>query len=120
MTCTEIAQNVISDQTPGDADGKPINPLDAHFANLNLKFMDPITPSSSEYEQLQEYIISTHGKTHTSIRNPSIQHAFRVERYGEGEAWSNGGYDKLEDGERLLLWHGSRSTNFGGTSIPNG
>jgi len=97
-----------------------MNPLDAHFANLNLKFMDPIKPSSSEYNQLQEYITSTHGRTHTSIRSPTIQHAFRVERDGEGEAWSNGGYDKLDDGARLLLWHGSRSTNFGGKSIPMG
>ena len=116
--CTEIAQTVISDQTPRDANGKPINPLDAHFANLNLKSMDAITPSSSEYEQLQEYITSTHGRTHAHLRHPTIQHAFRVDRHGEGEAWSNEGYDKLEDGERLLLWHGSRSTNFGGTSIP--
>jgi poly [ADP-ribose] polymerase len=82
--------------------------------------MEPIKPSSSEHEQLQEYITSTHGKTHTGIRSPTIQHAFRVERHGEGEAWSNGGYDKLEGGERLLLWHGSRSTNFGGTSITMG
>lgn len=70
--------------------------------------------------QLQRYISSTHGRTHTSIRSPTIQHAFRVERNGEGEAWCNEGYDKLEDGARLLLWHGSRSTNFGGTSIPMG
>ncbi len=82
--------------------------------------MEPIKPSSSEYKQLQEYVTSTHGKTHTAIRNPTIQHVFRVERLGEGEAWSNGGYDKLEEGARLLLWHGSRSTNFGGTSIPMG
>ena len=117
--CTEIAQTVISDQTPCDADGKPINPLDAHFSNLNLKSMDPIKPLSSEYKQLQEYITSTRGRTHHAIRNPTIQHAFRVERCEEGEAWSNGGHDKLADGERLLLWHGSRSTNFGGMSVPN-
>ena len=82
--------------------------------------MEPIKPSSSEYEQLQGYITSTHGRTHTSIRNPTIQHVFRVERQGEREAWSNGGYDKLEDGARLLLWHGSRSTNFGGTFHSHG
>ena len=78
--------------------------------------MEPIKPSSSEYDQLQGYITSTHGRTHTGIRNPTIQYAFRVERQGEREAWSHGGYDKLDDGARLLLWHGSRSTNFGGTS----
>ena len=82
--------------------------------------MDPINSLSSEYKQLQEYILTTHSRTHTTIHSPTIQHAFRVERNGEGEAWCNEGYDRLEDGARLLLWHGSRSMNFGGTSIPMG
>lgn len=32
----------------------------------------------------------------------------------EEENWVNGGFNKIEDGQRLLLWHGSRSTNFAG------
>jgi len=35
-------------------------------------------------------------------------------RRGEADRWTAGGYDKLQDGERLLLWHGSRATNFAG------
>jgi hypothetical protein len=33
---------------------------------------------------------------------------------GETVAWKNRSFDKLGDGERLLLWHGSRTTNFAG------
>jgi hypothetical protein len=32
----------------------------------------------------------------------------------ETAAWNKAGYNKLKDGERMLLWHGSRSTNFAG------
>lgn len=35
-------------------------------------------------------------------------------RCGEAERWAARGFDKLQDGERLLLWHGSRATNFAG------
>lgn len=33
---------------------------------------------------------------------------------GEADAFTERGFDKLPDGERMLLWHGSRSTNFAG------
>lgn len=35
-------------------------------------------------------------------------------RDAENQAFGEAGYDKLEPGQRLLLWHGSRSTNFAG------
>jgi poly [ADP-ribose] polymerase len=37
-----------------------------------------------------------------------------VHREAETQAWNKSGFNKLKDGERLLLWHGSRSTNFAG------
>jgi hypothetical protein len=33
------------------------------------------------------------------------------------ENWTKAGYDPLGEGERVLLWHGSRSTNVGGGSV---
>jgi hypothetical protein len=44
----------------------------------------------------------------------NIHALFRIERKGEQERWVGGGWDKVDDGQRLLLWHGSRSTNFAG------
>ena len=35
-------------------------------------------------------------------------------RDSENQAFGEAGYDKLDSGQRLLLWHGSRSTNFAG------
>ncbi len=35
-------------------------------------------------------------------------------RSHEKEAWKHDGWDDLQDGERLLLWHGSRTANFAG------
>lgn len=39
---------------------------------------------------------------------------FRSDREGDTEKFLDAEYDKLEDGKRMLLWHGSRTTNFGG------
>jgi poly [ADP-ribose] polymerase len=109
----EIAQKMIDDGTTKDADGNSINPIDGHFQSLNLKSMDPIASATDEFSKLQEYVTSTHGHTHGGYRS-RIKHAFRVERQDEAGRWSDAGYDNLQDGERLLLWHGSRSTNFAG------
>ena len=35
-------------------------------------------------------------------------------RDAETVAFNNAGHNNLEDGQRLLLWHGSRVTNFAG------
>lgn len=74
--------------------------------------MDPIKHSSKEYKTLERYVSDTHGATHHST--VKVQHAFRVEREDETLAWNAAGHDQLGDGERLLLWHGSRTTNFAG------
>lgn len=74
--------------------------------------MSPIEASSKEFQGLHQYV------THTgspSIK-PAIQilHAYRVERQHETEAWLKAGFNKIPDGDRLLLWHGSRTSNFAG------
>jgi poly [ADP-ribose] polymerase 2/3/4 len=38
----------------------------------------------------------------------------RISRKGEGDAFKAKGFNSLAEGERLLLWHGSRTTNFAG------
>ena len=46
---------------------------------------------------------------------------FTFGTYGNGgdrecktKAWNAGGFNHMKDGERMLLWHGSRTTNFAG------
>lgn len=109
----EIAQEVIDEDSNADSEGNAVNPMDKHFQSLDLKFMDPIRADSDEYSRLQEYVTSTHGRTHARYSGTILQ-AFRVERHEEADRWSAAGWDNVADGERLLLWHGSRSTNFAG------
>ncbi|KAG1908515.1 poly polymerase catalytic domain-containing protein [Suillus fuscotomentosus] len=108
----EIAHKLINTTINVDDDGKPLNPLDAHFRSLGLNSMDPVARDSSEFDTLTRYISDTHGQTH-HFRS-AVLHAFRVERGAETSAWLAKGYDKLPAGDRMLLWHGSRTTNFAG------
>ncbi|KAJ1311334.1 hypothetical protein OPQ81_009829 [Rhizoctonia solani] len=109
----EIANKIMSDSRPKDANGNPINPLDANMRSLDLKSIDPVARGSKEWETIANYMSGTHGATHSSYRG-ELRNLFRVERHGETENWNNAGWNKLGDGEKMLLWHGSRSTNFAG------
>lgn len=75
--------------------------------------MEPVKTRSKEFEALEAYARDTHGATHSHYQ-AKVLNVFRVERQSETEAWEKAGYDKLGDGDRLLLWHGSRTTNFAG------
>jgi len=108
-----IASKLIADSVPRDANGNVINPLDAQFRSLQLTSMVPIDKSTNEFATLQAYARDTHGATHGF--RAQIQHAFRVDRQEEANKWfASPAHSELGDGDRLLLWHGSRSTNFAG------
>ena len=77
--------------------------------------MEPVSPTSTEFNALAGYARDTHGASHSSYQ-AKVLNAFRVERASETDAWVKAGFDKLADGDRLLLWHGSRTTNFAGMS----
>lgn len=109
----EVASKLISSTIHTDDLGNPVNPLDAKFRSLGLTSMTPVKQGSQEFQVLESYARDTHGETHRHL-NVRIMNAYRVERAGEKVAWANRGFDSIGDGERLLLWHGSRTTNFAG------
>jgi poly [ADP-ribose] polymerase len=93
--------------------------------------MVPIDRKSGEFATLQAYARDTHGATHGF--RAQIECAFRVDRshlfvvtstsqdltqgyrQEEAKAWdASPACSELGSGDRLLLWHGSRSTNFAG------
>jgi poly [ADP-ribose] polymerase len=115
----EIAQELISSSTALNDQGDPINPLDGHFRSLGLTAMEPVARDCGEFTTLQSYVRDTHGETHRHYQ-VDIINAFRVEREQETEAWNHSGFDRLANGERLLLWHGSRTTNFAGACVVSG
>lgn len=124
-----VASKLIANSAPRDTDGNVINLLDAQFRSLQTN-MVPINKSSSEFAALRTYANDTHGA------NPGfgvqIECAFRVDRWHlffisacrsrtqgyrqeEAQKWdASPACSKLGGGDRLLLWHGSRSTNFVG------
>ncbi|KAG9223226.1 hypothetical protein CCMSSC00406_0000085 [Pleurotus cornucopiae] len=109
----EIASKLIQSTTLVDDDGKPLNPIDSHFRSLALSKMEHVDRSTPEFLCLQKYVHDTHGHTHQNLK-VNVQNIYRVERDSEAEAWNNAGFNSLGDGERFLLWHGSRTTNFAG------
>ncbi|KAF9072659.1 PARP-domain-containing protein, partial [Rhodocollybia butyracea] len=110
----EIATEIIQASVASDQDGNPINPLDAKFKSLALDRMDPVDPNTEEFNALQQYMMDTHGKTHGHIR-AKVKNIYRIDRCGcRDYSLERGWIRQARDGERMLLWHGSRATNFAG------
>ena len=58
---------------------------------------------------IQEYVANTHGATHSSY-SLDVLEVFSVARHGEKKRYKP--FSKM--GNRMLLWHGSRTTNYVG------
>lgn len=89
-----------------------IHPLDKQFQALGLDEMTALAPKSSEFEQLSNYLTETRGDTHY-IKYKKVEQIFRIERQGELDRFNKLNLSKTGS-DRRLLWHGSRTTNFGG------
>ncbi|KAJ7025831.1 PARP-domain-containing protein [Mycena alexandri] len=96
----------------GSGASAPVHQMDARLASLKLSRIEPLSLASSEYGAITDYARNT--EVRNSLFAIDIQNVFRVEREEETQAWTAAGHHLLNDGERLLLWHGSRSTNFAG------
>ncbi|KAF7712855.1 Uncharacterized protein PECH_001992 [Penicillium ucsense] len=93
-------------------DAAQVHPLDRQFESLGMKEMTQLDHKSTEFIELSDYLNHSRGATH-SLRYEVID-IFRIERQGETDRFTNSPYSNLERSNRRLLWHGSRSTNFGG------
>ncbi|XP_068640410.1 poly [ADP-ribose] polymerase 1 [Aristolochia californica] len=72
--------------------------------------ISPVPHNSEDYQLVEKYLKTTHAPTHKDW-SLELEEVFSLEREGE--------YDKYEEyrnklGNRMLLWHGSRVTNFVG------
>ena len=68
-----------------------------------------LAQDGEEFKMLVEYVSNTHGATHSSY-SLEVLDIFRVSRHGESKRYKP--FSKLAN--RMLLWHGSRTTNFAG------
>ncbi|KAF2636248.1 PARP-domain-containing protein [Massarina eburnea CBS 473.64] len=93
------------------ASAEKINALDRQFKGLGLEEMTVLDQNGSEFQELTSYLINTRGATHG--HSYTVENIFRIERNGEFDRFEKSPFAKIK-GDRRLLWHGSRATNFGG------
>lgn len=79
-----------------------MNSFDAYYHQLNAEIV-PLEHNSEEFQLIQTYAINTS----QGLRFQVVD-AFKVERHGEKEKYAK--FKRLHN--RMLLWHGSRVTNF--------
>jgi poly [ADP-ribose] polymerase 2/3/4 len=86
--------------------------IDKQFNGLNLSEMTPLEHGSDEFDNLGQYLNDSVGATHG--RKYKVHDIFRIERQGEKERFQKSKFAKIKTSNKMLLWHGSRSSNFGG------
>ncbi|XP_052161985.1 LOW QUALITY PROTEIN: poly [ADP-ribose] polymerase 2-B-like [Oryza glaberrima] len=99
----EIAIKLLEDDSSDQDD-----PLYARYKQFCCDFT-PLEVDSEEYSMIKTYLTNTHGKTHTGYTVDIVQ-IFKVSRLGEMERFQK----FASAGNRMLLWHGSRLTNWAG------
>ncbi|XP_058149820.1 poly [ADP-ribose] polymerase 2 isoform X2 [Dasypus novemcinctus] len=82
------------------------HPLDQHYRNLHCA-LHPLDHASHEFKVISQYLQSTHAPTHNDY-TMTLLDVFEVEKEGEKEAFR----EDLHN--RMLLWHGSRLSNWVG------
>ncbi|XP_043195197.1 poly [ADP-ribose] polymerase 2-like [Amphibalanus amphitrite] len=86
-------------------DGKARHPADSQYHALNVDIKH-LSPSDQVYKTLEKYLETTHGHTHMGY-GLKLLDAFSVTKRSEEERF-------VDHGNRMLLWHGSRLTNWAG------
>lgn len=112
-TLTDMSvANTIMKARDNSRDAESLALIDKRFNDLGLAEMTPLKHESQEYKNLAQYLLESSGNTH-NLRY-RLEDIFRIERTGENERFEGSRYSKLKDSNRLLLWHGSRTSNYGG------
>jgi len=84
------------------------SPIDAHYKSLKCS-ISSLENGSYMWQLLDKYLKNTHAETHDTYEL-ELKNIFSVNRNGENER-----YAKFKDlPNRKLLWHGSRTSNYGG------
>ncbi|GIK00388.1 hypothetical protein Aspvir_004411 [Aspergillus viridinutans] len=108
LTDMGVANEIMKDSR----DAEMMNQLDRQYQGLGMQEMTPLNRTSTEFRELEAYLNNSRGSTH-HLRF-SVINIFRIQRKGEEDRFQSSCYSNLINSNRRLLWHGSRSTNFGG------
>ena len=87
------------------------HPVDAKYRQLKVTIA-PLAAGSAEVEMVRRYTQLTHGMTHNQYKL-EVECVYKVEREGEQQRYER--FIKEHNiGNKQLLWHGSRVTNWAG------
>ncbi|XP_059164443.1 poly [ADP-ribose] polymerase 2-like isoform X2 [Physella acuta] len=81
------------------------NPVDRHYHQLHC-VLDPLDHTSDEFKLVKDYLLLTHANTHNQY-SMELLDVYRCDKEGESDRYT-------DYGNRMLLWHGSRLTNWAG------
>ncbi|XP_067837774.1 poly [ADP-ribose] polymerase 2, partial [Heptranchias perlo] len=95
----EIAIKVVESEL-----GSAENPLDRQYRSLHCS-LQPLEHTASEFKVVEKYLQSTHASTHNDFTMKLLE-VFNVEKEGEKDQF------RTDLGNRKLLWHGSRLSNW--------
>lgn len=112
LTDMEVANTIMKATGDKEKDAESVNLLDKRFQELGMEEMTPLEHDSAEYKNLADYLIKSSGSSH-GIRY-RLEDIFRIERTGEVDRFAKSEFAKLHKSDKRLLWHGSRTTNYGG------
>ena len=108
-----VSQATIAKQL-GAAEAQAEHPTDVYYRRLGCG-LEPA--SEEEVAMVVEYAAKTHAATHNSYRL-KVKHVFRAAREGEASGFKERmhalGLPTPPQQRRMLLWHGSRLTNWVG------
>ncbi|KAI0225557.1 Poly [ADP-ribose] polymerase 2 [Lamellibrachia satsuma] len=95
----EVAMKIIKSASTTE------NPLDSQYNSLNCP-LQPMEPTDQMCKVIEEYLQNTHAATHNQY-SMQIEEIYSINKDSEK--------DNFQDyGNRKLLWHGSRLTNWVG------
>ncbi|GBG68001.1 hypothetical protein CBR_g1120 [Chara braunii] len=100
----EIAAKLISEEGDEGEDA-----LDTNYKKLKCPIV-PLPQDGREFNLIKKYLKNTHAPTHKEW-GLELLDVFRVDREGEGDKYAPF-RDELHN--KMLLWHGSRTTNYVG------
>lgn len=100
----EIASKLLSQSDKE----QQLHPLDSAYASLKTDLV-PLDHNSEEFILCKDYVETTHAPTHSAY-TLEVLDVFKVSREGEVDRFA----PSKSLGNRRLLWHGSRTTNFMG------
>jgi poly [ADP-ribose] polymerase 2/3/4 len=111
LTDIEVVNSIMS-VNDNSKNSSSVSLIDKRLQDLRLKEMTPLDHKSTEYKELSKYLIDSSSNSHALKYR--LEDIFRIERPGKLDRFNQSKFSKLEDKNRLL-WHGSRTPNYGGS-----